>query len=55
MCITKVDTAAHALTIQNNAGTVIGVIPSGSRGFVLAEFLSTVGDWFFAEGGSLAL
>lgn len=55
MCITKVDTAAHALTIQNNAGTVIGVIPSGSRGFVLAEFLSAVGDWFFAEGGSLAL
>ena len=52
MLITKTDLVAHSLTVKNNASTVIGVIPSGSRGFVLARLSG--GDWVFSEGGSLA-
>lgn len=52
MLITRADLAAHDLTVTNNATTVLGVIPSGSRGFVKALFNGT--DWVFLEGGSLA-
>jgi hypothetical protein len=54
MLITKKDLAAHTLNITNggNAPATIGVIPSGSRGFVLAQF--NAGDWVLAQCGSLA-
>lgn len=50
--ITKTDLTAHTLQVKNNAGAVLGVIPSGSRGFVLAQFNGV--DWTFSQGGSLA-
>ena len=56
MLITKKDLAAHNLVISN-AGTtpvVLGTIPSGSRGFLLAQFNASTGDWVLAACGSLA-
>lgn len=50
-CITKTDLAAFSLTVQNNAGGTIGVIPPNSRGSIIARFNGA--DWIFQEGGSL--
>lgn len=52
LLISKPDLAAQTVTVQDSVGNVIGVIPSGERGFVLARFNG--GDWVFLEGGSLA-
>lgn len=60
LCITKTDLAAHTLTIKNNAGTTIGVIPSGGRGsLVLVRAGATAiggitNDWALSNAGSLA-
>lgn len=50
--ITKPDTVAQAVTVNDAAGAGIGTIPTGERGFVLARFNGT--DWVMIEGGSLA-
>lgn len=52
MLISKPDLVAQTVTVQDSVGAVIGVIPSGERGFVLARFNG--GDWVFLAGGSLA-
>ena len=55
MLITKPGSEAHPLAVFNggtNAGT-IGIIPSGSRGFVLAQYSSATNDWILASCGSL--
>lgn len=44
---------AFSLTVLNNAGAVIGAIPSTTQGFILAQIAAPGGDWVFAEGGSL--
>lgn len=60
LCITKTDLAAHTLTVENNAGTTIGVIPAGGRGsIVLVKAGATAiggitNDWALSNCGSLA-
>ena len=52
--ISKSDLGAGVLTVLASDGlTVIGQIPTLSRGFVLARFDVDTSDWVFAEGGSL--
>jgi hypothetical protein len=54
LLITRTAVVAANLAVVNGgvgAGT-IGTIPTGTKGFVLAQFDGT--DWVFAEGGSLA-
>jgi hypothetical protein len=50
--ITKKDLVAHALAVKDTNSTLIATIPSGSRGFVLAQF--TGGAWVLAQCGALA-
>jgi hypothetical protein len=60
VCITKTDLAAHTLTVKNNAGTTIGVIPSGGRGSIVmvragATAIGGISnDWALSNAGSLA-
>jgi len=57
--ITKTDLAAHTLTVENNAGTTIAVIPSADRGFVELQrvgataYAGITNDWALAGCGSL--
>ena len=52
LLVTKSDLAAHALTVTNNAGTTIGVIPASSRGSIMLQMGAS--DWALATCGSLA-
>ncbi len=47
-------TGAFSLTVENNAGAAIGIIPPSNRGFVTARYSAAVTDWVFLEGGALA-
>ena len=54
LLITKSDLVAHTLTVKNNANTIVGVIPSAGRGFILVRYSVAAGDWVLAGCGSLA-
>lgn len=60
VCITKTDLAAFSLTVKNNAGTTIGVIPANDRGSIVLvrAGASAIGgitnDWALATCGALA-
>jgi hypothetical protein len=52
--ITRTSSEASNLAVKNSVGAVIATIPTGSRGFVLAQFDGGLSEWIFAEGGALA-
>lgn len=60
LLITKTDLAAHLYTVKNAAGTTLGVIPSGGRGFIkltrvgATAYAGITNDWALAACGSLA-
>ncbi len=51
LMITKFDSAAFSLLVEDNAGNPLATISSGNPGFVKAQF--TGFDWIFAEGGGI--
>lgn len=54
LLITRANTAgAFTLTVLDNAGGIIGRIPSTNQGFVLAQIAAPSGDWVLASCGAL--
>lgn len=52
MLITKNNPSAFALTVRNNSGTTLAILPANTRGFVRAQYSAAVGDWLLAECGT---
>jgi len=54
LLISKSSFGSFTITVTNSASSILGVIPSGNRGFLLARYKASDGDWVFEQGGFLS-